>query len=156
MRKGWRAGLFGWDPSSWTGGLMRRGWEDVTPHVELKTTSTTSTKLTYSGDDIVVTPNKGFVKEVGTYDLDKEQVNNGGNAAKVVDTKGFTEVTHVSVHVPVDKTPDGFYRFVVCDDRNKVCFLLCLPFLPLCSRKPYEKRILLIVLDVKSMLRYEK
>lgn len=117
---------------------MRRGWEDVTPHVELKTSSTSGMKLTYSGDDIVVTPGKGFIKELGTYDLDKEQVNNnGGNAGKVVDTKGFTEVTHVSVHVPVDKTPDGFYRFVVCDDRNKVCvFLFFLPTLPSFSLPP--------------------
>ena len=114
MRKGWRAGILGWH-----GGFQKRNWEDVTPHVELKATQL-GAKVEYRGSgEETVLPGSSFSKEMKGTDL-PSLVGEGEDAnAKKEDVKGFSSVTHVSVHVPVDKTPDGFYKFVITDANDK-------------------------------------
>ncbi|RVD88754.1 uncharacterized protein DFL_002927 [Arthrobotrys flagrans] len=117
MRKGWIDGFFGWNSASWTGKKAKKSsWKDVTPHVELKSFSSGGKIVYTAADGTEVSPSKSFCKDVVGYDLnaaaEEEEVSNAN-------TRRFDAVTHVSVHIPLT-TQDGFYRFVVTDENDKV------------------------------------
>ncbi|KAF3936934.1 hypothetical protein ABW19_dt0207441 [Dactylella cylindrospora] len=116
MRKGWFDGFFGWNSASWTGSKAKKSWRDVTPHVELKTFSSGGRMVYTSGDGTEITPSKSFCKDVATYDLNAAAA---GEEITNANIKGFDSVTHISVHIPLT-TQDGFYRFVVTDENDKI------------------------------------
>jgi len=117
MRKGWLDGFFGWDSASWTGSKAKKGsWKDITPHVELKAFSSGGKMVYTSADGTEITPSKSFCKDMATYDLNAAA---GERQITNTNTKGFDSVTHVSVHIPLT-TQDGFYRFVVTDEHDKI------------------------------------
>ncbi|KAF3907661.1 hypothetical protein AA313_de0206354 [Arthrobotrys entomopaga] len=116
MRKGWLDGFFGWNSASWTGKKAKSGWKDVTPQVELKTFSSGGKIVYTSADGTEISPSRSFCKDVATYDLNaaaaEEKITNAN-------TQRFNSVTHISVHIPLT-TQDGFYRFVVTDEHDKI------------------------------------
>ncbi|KAK6355120.1 hypothetical protein TWF696_004243 [Orbilia brochopaga] len=118
MRKGWLDGFFGWQASSWTGKKAKKsgGWKDVTPQVELKTFSQGGKMVYVSADGTEIAPGKSFCRDVASYDLNEAAAAEGVTNAN---TRRFDAVTHVSVHIPLT-TQDGFYRFVVTDEHDKI------------------------------------
>ncbi|KAK6351403.1 hypothetical protein TWF718_004563 [Orbilia javanica] len=116
MRKGWIDGFFGWNSASWTGKKAKNSWEDVTPHVELKSFSSGGKMVYTAADGTEISPSKSFCRDVVAYDLNSAAAEEGISNSS---TRRFDAVTHVSVHIPLT-TQDGFYRFVVTDENDKI------------------------------------